>query len=105
MIAIHQLQGLLSINMQRQPPWPLQLTGKGVITGKTLHTLCLSVVHVYTEISGIWLQTMQISRNQGEREYETRRTVTWEYDALTLNGFTSVYDAVNALFTYRTGQI
>ena len=30
---------------------------------------------------------MRISRNQGKREYETRRTVTWERDALALNGF------------------
>ena len=26
-------------------------------------------------------------RNQGKREYDTLRTVTWEHDALALNGF------------------
>ena len=30
---------------------------------------------------------MPISRNQGKREYDTRRTVTWERYALVLNGF------------------
>ena len=30
---------------------------------------------------------MRTSQNQGKREYETRRTVTWERDALALNCF------------------
>ena len=30
---------------------------------------------------------MLISRNKGKREYETQRIVTWERDALALNGF------------------
>ena len=30
---------------------------------------------------------MSISRNQGKRVYDTRRTVTWERYALALNGF------------------
>ena len=30
---------------------------------------------------------MPISRNQGKRRNDTRRTVTWERDALALDGF------------------
>ena len=30
---------------------------------------------------------MPISRNQGKRVYDTRRTVTWELYVLALNGF------------------
>ena len=30
---------------------------------------------------------MPISRNQGKRAYDTRRTVTWECYVLALNGF------------------
>ena len=33
------------------------------------------------------LKLMLISRNQGKHEYNTQRTVTWERDALALNGF------------------
>ena len=40
---------------------------------------------------------MPISQNQGECVYDTRRTVTWERDALALNIFTSVYYALRAI--------
>ena len=39
---------------------------------------------------------MSISRNQGKHMYDTKRTVTWERDALALNGF---HERVLTLFT------